>query len=128
VPTGNLLRSSLRAISGRIWKDLAPITVPRLRDRQIRCKRGSDLGSGGPSLRHSDTVHFELASGCNVTAYVSNAVRSGSVAAVTTNFTPEPGEGFVDSHKGGQVTVGGSACPPPEPPLSGAWLIGFAGH
>jgi hypothetical protein len=66
-----------------------------------------------------DTIHFELAPGCNLTAHVSNAGRvasaSGTVSAGTTNFTPEPGEGFVDYHKVGQVTIGGTACPAPEP-------------
>jgi hypothetical protein len=66
-----------------------------------------------------DTIHFELAPGCNVTAHVSNAGRlatvSGTVSDGTTNFSPDPGEGFVDYHNAEQVTIGGDTCPPPEP-------------
>jgi hypothetical protein len=69
-----------------------------------------------------DTVHFELAPGCKVTAHVSNAFRSatvsGTVSDGTTNFTPQPGEGFVDYQKAGQVTLGGDALPTTGTPLT----------
>jgi hypothetical protein len=70
-----------------------------------------------PGIR--DTIHFELAPGCKVTAHVSSsavfASVSGTVSAGGTNLTPEPGQGFVDYQDVGQVTIGGTACPPPEP-------------
>ena len=66
-----------------------------------------------------DTIHFELAPGCKLTAHVSDstvfASASGTVSVAGTNVTPEPGQGFVDYRNIGQVTIGGSACPPPGP-------------
>jgi hypothetical protein len=70
-----------------------------------------------PGIR--DTIHFELAPGCKLTAHVSNSTvfanASGTVSAGATNFTPQPGQGTVDYRDIGQVTIGGDACPPPGP-------------
>jgi hypothetical protein len=70
-----------------------------------------------PGIR--DTIHFELAPGCKLSAHVSSsavfASVSGTVSAGGTNLTPEPGQGFVNYRDIGQVTIGGDACPPPGP-------------